>query len=92
MTSKRCPGMDPAYFKPDDIGTRKCTNCSAEIEFWKDDVFLACPACTTRNVNPGVESTCLAWCKEAASCVGNMDIREWLRMRGAQDGDSARKG
>ena len=75
---KRCPGMDPAYFKPEDISSQKCTVCGNEIEFWKDDVFLVCSACGARNTNARVQNTCLAWCKEAAVCVGNKDINEWL--------------
>ncbi len=75
---KRCPGMDPAYFKPEDISSQKCTACGNEIEFWKDDIFLVCSTCKTRNTNARVQNTCLAWCKEAAACVGNKDINEWL--------------
>ena len=75
---KRCPGMDPAYFKPEDISSQKCTTCGNEIEFWKDDVFLICSACGVRNTNARVQNTCLAWCREASACVGNKDINEWL--------------
>jgi hypothetical protein len=77
----RCPGMDPANFKPEDIRNQECTACSNDIEFWKDDVFLVCSRCGTRNTNARVQNTCLAWCKEAAACVGNRDIDEWLRMQ-----------
>jgi hypothetical protein len=37
---KQCPGMDPAYFKPDDIGMQKCTGCNEDIELWKDELFI----------------------------------------------------
>jgi predicted RNA-binding Zn-ribbon protein involved in translation (DUF1610 family) len=74
--------MDPAHFKPGDISEQACTSCGAGMEFWKDDVFLVCQACGTRNASARVGSTCLAWCKEAASCVGNRDIEEWLRLHG----------
>lgn len=78
---RKCPGMDPAHFKPEDLCMQGCSSCGGEIEFWKDDVFQVCPACGTRNTNARVENTCLAWCREAAACVGSKDIDEWLRMR-----------
>lgn len=79
---KRCPGMDPAFFKPQDIGPQKCIKCNTDLEFWKDDIFLTCPVCDTRNTNALIQNTCLSWCKEAASCLGNTDINEWLRIHG----------
>lgn len=82
LMKKRCPGMDPAYFKPEDIREQKCSSCGGDMEFWKDDVFLVCPVCGTRNTNARVGNTCLAWCKDAASCVGNRDIEDWLRLHG----------
>jgi hypothetical protein len=81
MMKRRCPGMDPAFFKPEDISTQKCLNCGADIEFWKDDVFLACRRCGTRNTNARLGNTCLAWCGEASACVGNRELEEWLLMR-----------
>ena len=72
--------MNQAYFKPEDIGTQKCSCCGLEIEFWKDDIFLICRHCQTKNTNARVQNTCLAWCKEAATCLGNSDIEEWLRI------------
>jgi hypothetical protein len=80
--------MDPAHFKPEDICMQKCTDCGGDIEFWKDDVFLVCSRCGTRNTNARVQDTCLAWCREAAACVGSRDIDEWLRKR-EEKGDSA---
>lgn len=78
MAKLRCPGMDPARFKPEDIKYRQCINCSAEIEFWKDDVKLPCPECKQVNFNPDIGNTCLSWCKEAEKCLGNSDIKEWI--------------
>lgn len=83
---KRCPGMDPAYFKAEDIHTQKCSCCGAELEFWKDDVFLACPQCKTKNTNPRIGSTCLSWCREAAKCLGKKDMDEWLRLHEKKPG------
>jgi hypothetical protein len=71
--------MDPAFFKLSDISSQQCTSCGSEIEFWKDDIFLFCAACKTRNTNARLQSTCISWCKEAASCIGNNDISEWLK-------------
>jgi len=76
---KRCPGMDPAYFRPEDIRQQQCRNCGQDMEFWKDDVFLACPACSTKNTNARLGNTCLSWCEKAAECIGNKDIEEWLK-------------
>ncbi len=78
--------MDPAYFKPEDIRSRDCEGCGHEMEFWKDDIFLICPRCGKRNANPRVRDTCLSWCKEAASCIGNSDIEEWLRLHSDKKG------
>jgi len=72
--------MDPAFFKPEDIGMQKCTACGEEIEFWKDDIFLVCSRCGERNTNARVRNTCLAWCKEASACIGSKDIDEWLSL------------
>lgn len=72
--------MDPAYFKPEDIRMQKCAACSEDIEFWKDDIFLLCPRCEARNTNARIQHTCLAWCKEASICIGNMDIEEWINL------------
>jgi hypothetical protein len=79
---KRCPGMDPAHFRPEDIALVACVKCRAEIEFWKSDVKLACSTCGTVNVNPNVANTCLSWCDKAAECVGSMDIEEWKKKQG----------
>ena len=78
MVRKRCPGMDPAFFKLDDIQLHSCLECDNELEFWKDDVRLTCPKCDHVNFNPTIGNPCLAWCKEAAKCIGNDDIKKWL--------------
>lgn len=79
MAKLRCPGMGPAHFKPDDIKFRQCVHCRTEIEFWKDDVKLICSACKQVNFNPDIGNTCLAWCKEAEKCLGNSDIKDWIK-------------
>ena len=74
---RKCPGMDPAFFKPEDIRDVVCRACGYEIEFWKDDVRLNCPKCGAVNDNPFIGNTCFAWCKEALQCRGvdTMDQR-----------------
>jgi len=82
MTAHRCPGMNPAYFKPKDIKINKCVNCGKEIEFWKDDIRLKCRSCGHVNFNPNIGNTCLVYCKKAAECLGSDDIKEWLKRQG----------
>jgi hypothetical protein len=77
MPRLRCPGMDPAYFKPEDIQMHPCIECGEEIEFWKDDVKLKCPHCRQINFNPALGNSCLVYCKKAEQCLGNNDIKEW---------------
>ncbi len=79
MAMHQCPGMNPGYFKPEDIKIHKCINCKKEIEFWKDDIKLACPNCGQVNFNPNLGNTCLVWCKEASKCIGKeVDVKEWI--------------
>ena len=82
MAALRCPGMDPANFRPEDIKLRQCEECGEEMEFWKDDVRIACDSCGHINFNPDIKNTCLAWCEQAAACVGNSDILEWKKRTG----------
>ena len=84
----RCPGMDPAYFKPEDIRLHRCIECGREIEFWKDDVKIECPFCSRVNFNPDLGNSCLTYCKKADQCLGNNDLKEWL----AHHGDNACNG
>ena len=76
---QRCPGMDPSYFKPDDIKEHKCISCGNEIEFWKDDIKIVCKKCGQTNFNPNLGDTCIVWCRSASDCIGSNDIKEWIR-------------
>jgi len=78
--------MDPGHFKPADIASQPCSGCGKPIEFWKDDVFLTCPACGEKNTNERLKESCLAWCKEAGACIGNQDIETWRERRKAEQG------
>jgi hypothetical protein len=84
MSRRKCPGMDPANFRPEDIKLQKCCNCGHEIEFWKDDVYLKCDSCGQENVNPALGNTCLTWCKSAAQCIGDSGIERWLKEKEQQ--------
>jgi hypothetical protein len=81
MSNLRCPGMDPAFFKPEDIRMLACPRCGAEQEFWKDDVYQTCAQCGRRNLNPMLKNSCAAWCAKAAECLGNEDIRSAMAKR-----------
>jgi len=75
----RCPGMSARFFKFDDIKTSTCICCGYELEFWKDDIKVKCPNCKHFNFNPDIGNTCLVWCKSADKCLGNSDIKEWMK-------------
>ena len=76
----KCPGMDPAFWKPSDITERRCPLCGKEIEFWKDDVKRSCAKCGAVMFNPQLGDLCLCWCEKTAECLGNMDIEEWKKL------------
>ncbi len=78
MSRRKCPGMDPANFRPEDIKLQKCTSCGHEIEFWKDDIYLKCDKCGQENVNAALGNTCLSWCKSATRCIGDSSIERWI--------------
>lgn len=84
MAKLKCPGMNPANFQPQDIKTHNCIHCGMEMEFWKDDIKIRCPACNQFNFNPGLGNTCLTWCKSAADCLGNNNIHEWMQQNKAK--------
>jgi hypothetical protein len=73
----KCPGMNPANWKIEDIAEIACIHCGKPIEFWKDDVRRTCPCCGETVFNPNIGKLCLVWCKNAAECIGNQDIIEW---------------
>lgn len=79
MARHKCPGLNPANFKPTDIQLHKCIQCGNELEFWKDDIKLQCKKCRQFNFNPNMGNTCLTYCKSAADCLGQADINAWLR-------------
>ena len=75
----KCPGMNPAHFRPQDIQLHNCIHCGTELEFWKDDIKVQCPACGQFVFNPNLGHTCLTWCKSAAECLSGNEITEWMQ-------------
>jgi hypothetical protein len=71
--------MNSGFFKPSDIKIQNCIFCNYEIEFWKDDIKLKCRSCGKTNFNASLGDTCLVWCKSAERCLGNDDIKEWIK-------------
>jgi hypothetical protein len=63
-----CPGRDRSSWTPDDVFELPCTECGAQIEFFKDDKRRYCPACGACNPNPRHDAGCAAWCPAAAKC------------------------
>jgi len=71
--------MSDRFFKPSDVKETKCIHCDNIIEFWKDDIKVKCSFCGNMNFNPNIGNTCLVWCKSAEKCLGNSDIKEWMK-------------
>lgn len=68
MPIHRCPGMNPNFWKPEDITEIQCKVCKEQIEFWKDDIKRECPKCKRVMVNPNLEKICMSWCDKAKEC------------------------
>jgi hypothetical protein len=89
-------------WKPEDIFEVACPSCGAEIEFWKDEPFRSCAACSLEVKNPRVDFGCAKWCKFAEECLGTERaativgalLRDRLvaEARAACAGDEARLG
>ena len=69
MTTLRCPGQDTQRWTPDDIFEIACPHCGSEMEFFKDDPALACPACKKKVRNPRLDTGCAEWCSSAEECL-----------------------
>jgi len=72
MTRPRCPGQDSQYWKPEDIFECRCPYCGGELEFFKDEPSLPCPACGKEARNPKIDLGCAKWCKYAQECLGRI--------------------
>jgi len=67
---RRCPGQDPAFWRPEDVTEAPCPRCGEMVEFLKDDFSRTCPSCGARFGDPKKDPGCLQWCKFAAECLG----------------------
>ncbi len=69
MNKPRCPGKGTQYWTPDDIFEVACPHCGEEMEFFKDDPTLDCPACHQAVKNPKTDLGCKDWCKHGKDCA-----------------------
>ena len=73
MAAPRCPGMDRARWKPEDITELPCPRCGQSVEFMKDERSRKCPNCGARFGDPGKDIGCAQWCAYAKECLGAVD-------------------
>jgi len=66
-------------WKPEDIFEVACPSCGAEIEFWKDEPYRTCSACSTEVQNPRLDFGCAQWCQSAEECLGPDRVAEITR-------------
>ncbi|NQU26623.1 MAG: HD domain-containing protein [Candidatus Nealsonbacteria bacterium] len=66
----RCPGQDLRYLNPEDVFIVHCPHCKGEVEFFKDEPTLRCPACKEKVSNPKIDLGCAKWCAFAEECLG----------------------
>ena len=85
----KCPGQDPAHWKPEDVFEAKCPACGAKVEFFKDDATRRCPSCEQLFRNPHIDLGCAEWCRYAEQCLSGTapEILEMVRNRKAQRED-----
>ena len=68
----KCPGQDTQYWNQDAVFDVKCPQCSASVEFFKDDTTRRCGQCGHRFVNPKMDFGCAAYCQYAEQCLGDL--------------------
>jgi nitrogen fixation-related uncharacterized protein len=68
----KCPGQDTQYWNQDAVFDVKCPQCSAAVEFFKDDTTRRCGQCGHRFVNPKMDFGCAAYCQYAEQCLGDL--------------------
>jgi len=76
----KCPGQDTQYWKKDAIYEEHCPECSAVIEFFKDDTSRRCSGCGKKMVNPKMDFGCAAYCQYAEQCIGTLP-EEFIKNR-----------
>ena len=75
------------YLKPEDVFSLPCPRCKAEIEFFKDEPSLRCPACGHQVRNPRIDLGCAKWCALAEQCLATVP-RRIVGSHGAEDIDA----
>ena len=75
MGVPRCPGMNRANWKPEDLKELPCPRCGEAVEFMKDERSRKCPNCGTRFGDPAKDTGCASWCKFADACLGSVDAK-----------------
>lgn len=68
----KCPGQDMQYWDQEAIYEVKCPECSAMVEFYKDDTTRKCNNCNHRFVNPKLDFGCASYCQFAEQCLGTL--------------------
>lgn len=68
----KCPGQDMQYWDQEAIYEVKCPECSAMVEFYKDDTTRKCHNCNHRFVNPKLDFGCASYCQFAEQCLGTL--------------------
>lgn len=68
----KCPGQDMQYWDQEAIYEVKCPECSAMVEFYKDDTTRKCRNCDHRFVNPKLDFGCASYCRFAEQCLGTL--------------------
>jgi len=60
------------YWDQEAIYEVKCPECSAMVEFYKDDTTRKCHNCNHRFVNPKLDFGCASYCQFAEQCLGTL--------------------
>ncbi len=68
----KCPGQDTRYWKPGDIFEVECPHCGKPVEFFKDETTRRCRGCKKSVLNPRMDFGCAAYCRFAATCLGEL--------------------
>ena len=73
----KCPGQDTRFWKPNDVYTVECPQCSKPVEFFKDDIRRRCKECGHMFTNPKLNLGCSRWCQYADQCIGAIGKEEF---------------
>ena len=71
----RCPGQDMRNLR---VKLYKCSDCSAEVEIFSDEVSVRCQQCGEK-VYSSMGFSCIEWCASARQCLGE---ERWQKLKG----------